>query len=266
MERGADSRGRDRGWERWARATGVLFVVLALIGFFFAPDPPGADASNQEVLEYFNDKEGELRTQAMLFALAAAALLWFIGTFAAVLRRWLTWRWESRAVGDTRRNEDDHQRLPPIIVASGATAVGVYLAGTAAYTALATRAGQEIDESAGRALFELGGALITFVAYPAAVFVYAGALGAMRTRRLPDWLGWVGFVIAAILLIDGIGATVGDSDTFGPSGPIGVISFLSFLLWVLLASGLLAWREWDDRDADTRRRAATGARAERAET
>ena len=250
MDTRTDTGDRERaGWERWAAATGIAFVLLALIGFFLAPDPPGADASNSEVLNYFNDKEGELRAQAMLFALGGAALLWFTGTLAALLRRWLTIRDRDRFAGDRDPDYDDRQRLPSIVVASGATAVALYMAGTAAYTALATRAGQEIDESAGRALFELGGSLITFVSYPAAVFVGAAALGIMRTRRLPDWLGWLGVAVVAVLVIDGIGATVGDSDTFGPSGPIGVIAFLSFLAWVLVASGLLTWRRWEDRDA-----------------
>ena len=234
-----DDRGRD--WERWAAAAGVAFVLLALIGFFLAPDPPGADASNAEVLTYFNDKEGELRTQAALFALGGAVLLWFAGTLAALLRRAMWRGGRSGGTADLGR-WPDNTRLPAIILASAGTAVGLYLAGTAAYTALATRAGQEIDGSAGRALFELGGALITFTSYPAAVYVLAASFGVARTRLLPDWVAWLGYAVAAILIVDGIGATIGDSDTFGPSGAIGVTTFLSFLLWNLAASALLAWR------------------------
>jgi hypothetical protein len=127
-------------------------------------------------------------------------------------------------------------------VASAATAVGIYTAGVAAYTALTARAGEEIDAGAGRALFELGGALLTYTNFPALVFVGAASLAIANTRLLPDWVAWLGAAVAAVLAIDGIGAVVGDSDTFGPSGPIGILAFLSFQLWVLVTSGLLTLR------------------------
>jgi hypothetical protein len=157
------------------------------------------------VLSYFSDKETQLRWQALFFAAGGAALLWFAGTLASLLRRRLD---AARAPAEGWL-DGRGTRWPPIIVASAATAIALYTAGTAAYTALAARAEQEIDASAGRALFELGGSLITYTSFPALVFV---------------------------------GAVVADSDTFGPSGAIGIIAFLSFLAWVLVTSGLLAWR------------------------
>ncbi|HEV3478713.1 MAG TPA: hypothetical protein VG144_04620 [Gaiellaceae bacterium] len=229
-----DERG---GWERVAAATGVLFVVLAFIGFLLAPDPPSPGDSNEQILEYFSDKETQLRWQALFFAAAGAALLWFAGTLASLLRRRLDVdRAATGWLGDAGR------RWPPIVVASAATAVGIYTAGVAAYTALAARAGEEIDAGAGRALFELGGSLLTYTDFPALVFVGAASLAIANTRLLADWVAWLGAAVAAVLAIDGIGAVVGDSDTFGPSGVIGIIAFLSFLVWVLVTSGLLAWR------------------------
>ena len=217
-------------------------MVLALIGFLFAPDPPSPGDTNEQVLTYFSDNETQLRWQALFFAAAGAALLWFAGTIASLLRRRLEIRDDDeRSAGSWLG--DAGARWPSVVVASAATAVGLYTAGVAAYTALAARAGQEIDESAGRALFELGGSLITYTNFPALVFVGAASLGIARTRLLPDWVAWLGAVVVAVLAIDGIGATVADSDTFGPSGAIGIIAFLSFLLWVVVASGLLAWRE-----------------------
>jgi hypothetical protein len=230
-----DERG---GWERVAAGTGVLFVVLAFLGFLFAPDPPSPGDSNEQILEYFSDKETALRWQALFFAAAGAALLWFAGTLASLLRR----RLEDGRRATTGWLGDGGRRWPPIVVASAATAVGIYTAGVAAYTALAARAGEEIDAGAGRALFELGGSLITYTNFPALVFVGAASLAIANTRLLPDWVAWLGAAVVAVLAIDGIGAVVGDSDTFGPSGAIGIISFLSFLLWVLVTSGLLAWR------------------------
>jgi hypothetical protein len=229
-----DERG---GWERVAAATGVLFVLLAFIGFLFAPDPPSPGDSNEQILAYFSDKETQLRWQALFFAVAGAALLWFAGTLASLLRRRL-----DVTRGTTGWLGDAGSRWPPIVVASAATAVGIYTAGVAAYTSLAARAGEEIDAGAGRALFELGGSLITYTNFPALVFVGAASLAIANTRLLDDWVAWLGAVVVAVLAIDGIGAVIADSDTFGPSGALGIIAFLSFLVWVLITSGLLAWR------------------------
>jgi hypothetical protein len=225
------------GWERLAAATGVFFVLLALIGFLFAPDPPSPGDSNDQVLAYFSDKETQLRWQALFFAAGGAALLWFAGTLASLLRRRI-----DAARTTTGWLGDAGARWPAIVIASAATAVGLYTGGVAAYTALAARAGEEIDASAGRALFELGGALITYTNFPALVFVGAASLGIARTRLLADWVAWLGAAVVAVLALDGIGATVADSDTFGPSGAIGIIAFLSFLVWVVVTSGLLTLR------------------------
>jgi hypothetical protein len=229
-----DERG---GWERVAAATGVLFVLLAFIGFLFAPDPPSPGDTNEQILDYFSDKETQLRWQALFFAAAGAALLWFAGTLASLLRRRLD---ANRATAGWLG--DAGSRWPRIVLASAATAVGIYTAGVAAYTALAARAGEEIDAGAGRALFELGGSLITYTNFPALVFVGAASLAIANTRLLPDWVAWLGAVVVAVLAFDGIGAVVADSDSFGPSGAFGIIAFLAFLLWVLVTSGLLAWR------------------------
>lgn len=224
------------GWERVAAATGVFFVLLALIGFLFAPDPPSPGDTNEQILSYFSDKETQLRWQALFFATAGVALLWFAGTLASLLRRRLD------AAPTTGWLGDGGARWPAIVIASAATAVGLYTAGTAAYTALAARAGEEIDAGAGRALFELAGSLITYTNFPALAFVGAASLGIASTRLLDDWVAWLGAAVVGVLAVDGIGATVADSDTFGPSGAVGIIAFLSFLVWVLVASGLLTLR------------------------
>jgi hypothetical protein len=244
---------RDDRWARLAAATGVVFVVLALVGFVLAPNPPGPDASNDEVLSYFSDKENALRWQALLFTLGGAALLWFAGTLAAALRRRL--EAGSDRTADVRTLDDLGVRWPAIMLAAAGTAVALFTAGTASYTALAARAGEEIDASAGRALFELGGSLITYTSFPTFVFVAAASLAVARTRLLPDWLAWLGGAVALVLAIAGAGAVIGDSETFGPSGFFGIIAFLSNLLWILVASGLLTWKAGDlDREGRARAR------------
>ncbi len=64
---------------RCAAATGVFFVVLAVIGFLAQPPPPAADASAAEVLEYVRDHHNALHLIQVIFALA----LFFFIAFAS---------------------------------------------------------------------------------------------------------------------------------------------------------------------------------------
>ena len=82
-----------RDWDRWAAGSGVVYVVLAIIGFFFVPDPPQPSTPNEALLAYFAGKTDELSFQVFFFGLAAISFLWFVGTVAAALVLSQTSRW-----------------------------------------------------------------------------------------------------------------------------------------------------------------------------
>lgn len=74
---------------------------------------------------------------------------------------------------------------------------------------------------------------VAFIAtmLPLSVLMAAVALITLKTRVLPQWLGWLAAVTAPLLLVNGMFL---DAD-FGPA-------FLLFLLWTLLASVVLTVR------------------------
>lgn len=210
----------DRGWaadsprvERMALASGVIFVILALIAFVIAAGPDGG-ATDSEILSYFRDNDAALKWQALLFGLAGAFFLWFGGTLASVVRR---------AEGDPAG------RLPAIIVASVAASVAIYFVGMTAWLTLA-------ETGDGVALFHLGESAFGLSGFPAAAFVLAGSLAILRTRILQEWVGWLGAVLTALLLVDGVVQALGDSSAVQT---LGEITFFAFLVWVFIASGLL---------------------------
>lgn len=217
----------DPRWETRAAATGITFVVLAAIGFLFAPDLPKSDDSNDDVFSYFSDNDTRILLGGFFFALAGVAYLWFFGTLASLLRR---------AEGDPAG------RLPAVIVASAGAGAGVFFVGAAAYSALASSADGNLDAGSGRALFDLGNMAFLLSGVPAATLVAAASLGALRTALLPDWLAWAGVGFFVLAIVDVLGRLAGDSAAFGPGGVIGTIVFAAFLAWTLAASGLLVQR------------------------
>jgi Domain of unknown function (DUF4386) len=223
-----------RDWERWAAGTGVLYVVFAIIGFFFLPDPPQPSTPNEELLVYFEGKTDELFYQVFFFALAAISFLWFVGTLAAALRR----------------AEDGTTGLSEIAVAAGATANAIFIAGMVSWSAMAASADTILDQGVARGLYDVGRFAYTLSGVPAAAFVLAVSFGALRTRFLPAALGWAGLLLVVVLVLDVAAATIGDNDDFGPTGSYGVVTFLLFLAWIFVTSLLLVQR------ASPRRRAA----------
>lgn len=215
-----------REWDRWAAGTGVAYVVLAIAGFFFLPDPPQPSTSNEGLLAYFSTKTEELSFQVFFFALAGISFLWFIGTLASALRR----------------AEDGPSGLAAITVTAGATANAVFLAGMVCWSALAASADTILDQGVARGLYDLGRYAYTLSGVPAAAFVLAVSLGTLRTRFLPTAVGWGGLVLALVLVLDVAGATIGNDDDFGPTGTYGVVTFLLFLAWVFVTSLVLMQR------------------------
>jgi hypothetical protein len=222
-----------RDWDRWAAGTGVAYVVFAIVGFFFVPDPPQPSTSNEGLLAFFAGKTEELSFQVFFFGLAGISFLWFIGTLAAALRR----------------AEDGPTGLAAIAVTAGATANGVFFAGMVCWAALAAGADSILDQGVARGLYDLGRFAYTLSGLPAAAFVLAVSVGALRTRFLPAGVGWAGLLLALVLVLDVAGATIGDDDDFGPTGSYGVITFVLFLAWVFVTSLFLMQRSAPRRGA-----------------
>jgi hypothetical protein len=202
--------------ERLALASGVVFVVLAVVAFVVATGPDGG-ASNDEILAYFSDNATAVKWQALVFGLAGAFFLWFGGTLASVIRR---------AEGDPAG------RLPAVVVAATAASTAIFFVGMASWLTLA-----ETGESV--ALYGLGESAFGLTDFTAAAFVLAASLGVLRTRLVQDWLGWLGMLLTVLLLVDGVVQALGDS---GAVQTLNQIAFFAFLVWVFIASSLLAWQ------------------------
>jgi hypothetical protein len=176
--------------EPWGPIAGLVFVVLFLVGVMLLDIPEG-DASVQEITSFYNDggERAQLIISSYLLVLAGVFFLWFL----ASLRRTLI------------AAEGEPARLTAIAFAGGVVFVGLLMAAACTFMTVAADItfGDEkfVSADAARLLPELGYPLLFIGAMFAAIaMIDAASVVIMRTRVLPTWIGWFGFVAAVALL------------------------------------------------------------------
>jgi len=211
-------------YARYGAATGILFVLLVIVGFAITPNPPAADAAPAEVLGYVTDHANALHAVQLIFAAAGFFFIWFIGTLRDALSR-------------VEVAEGRHA-LANIAWGGGLIAVATLMVGFA-LQATATLHPATNDPDLTRALVDAS-LLVPAVGAPAvAVFFVANGLSILRSGRLPAWLGWLALVTALFNAL-GVGAVYTDHGAFAADGVLGFFAgFLLFLVWTLAASIVL---------------------------
>jgi hypothetical protein len=200
--------------ERWLPLTGVIAVVLWLIGVFvIESEAPEGDASAIEILAYLDDEDTTIFAGAFLFTLGTAFFVWFLGSLRAAFLA----------------AEGQPGRLTAIAFAGGVgkAVFDMGVMGGMAAGPLAADEAESLSPQAAQTLFFLDDAFFIGAEFMALVFMAAAGAVVLTTRALPVWLGWLALVIAIGLLIVPIGW-----------------AFLLFgvPLWVLLASIMLFMR------------------------
>lgn len=203
----------DSRLERLTPLTGVVFVVLLVVGRFVAVGDPGWLGPADEITDWYTDNHTQVTVRSYLGVLAVFFFLWFVGSLRSFLRP---------AEGRTGR-------LSAVAFGGGVAAGALYLASFTMSLTAARRANEPggIGEQAATMLYDLGGFLFSFaVPMALAVLMAAIAIVGFRTAVLPTWLAWVTAVIAVGLL-----------------SPVGWIVHRSvFLAWVLFMSVFLYLR------------------------
>jgi len=206
-----------RNWDRWAAASGVVFVALFVAGFFSTTKPPSLNAANPKWVQFVLGHTKELKISSILFGLAMIAFLWFAGSMASRLR----------AAGETR--------IASTLMAATAAAVAIAGLLVACQAALVRIAADDATQVKGFVdLMQVGGVIFAF---PSCVIVAALALGALRSRLLPTWYGWLSALAAVVVLFGG--GALAQKGFYSPDGAYSVIVTIVFAAWVLVTSGLL---------------------------
>ena len=159
--------------------TGILFLLILIVGFIVAGEPPSADDGATEVTEFYLDNKDSVEFGAVLFALGGAVLIFFTNYLRQLFG----------AAGD--------RTLSATILVGGA----IFAVGAAIDSTISVAAAEDADDidptqvQTLQALWDND-----FVPIALGVFVFVVSLGVsiLNTDVLPRWLGWVALAVAVV--------------------------------------------------------------------
>jgi len=202
---------------RVAPLSGLLAVVLTVVGFLVLGDTPDVDATGREVGSFYDAHQGRTWLCLYLLVLAGALFVFFAAYLARVVR--------------SRPSSGDWLRR--VVMAGGVLIAAGFWTGAAINLALVDLA----DKSSARdATLQALNALsedffIPFVGGMGLLLLGAG-LATVRAAStiLPLWLGWAAVALGVLVFIPWIG----------------FFAFMLSGLWTIVVSVLLARRPHED--------------------
>lgn len=206
---------------RWGGFAGFAFVVIAAIAALLPGLPPRVTASTDEITTYIADGQGRILLAGLLWAVSAALVIWFAAAFAEALR-------------EREERSDVH-----IALMAGAVLVGSAIFMCAVGQAVMAHGVDSRDAALSASTFQGVMVLESMIGLAAAVPLAAAGVGVLRTRMLPDWLGYVALAAA---LISGLAslAIFATSGSYVPGGSfMPYISLVAGGIFVLAASGYM---------------------------
>jgi len=206
-------------WERLAVSTGFISVVLFIAGFFLPGAPLAADSATPKVQDYFVSKKTTLLVAYLCLLIGTAFFIWFVNALRGYMRRY----------------EGGDGRLSNTLYAGGLVAMGVVIVTTALPAAVAYHIAEIGTPSTTQAFFDLANVGAVMTGPPAAVFLTAGSLIALRFKALPMWMAWLGIVGAVVNLVATC-AIFSTSGLFSPTGPLAIVAFALVMVWVVSAA------------------------------
>jgi hypothetical protein len=175
--------------ERFAPLAGtvaVVFFVIPFLLFEVAGDPPGDDATGEEILAYLRDDRASILIGLWMFFLGLVFFLWFLGSLRATFFR------VEGGVG----------QVATIAYSAGVGTV-LLMAATLApelSSVIAVEENENLSPQAAEALWVLDTGFFIGATFFLAVFFAASAAIVLRTGLLPRWFG----IVTAILAVAGL--------------------------------------------------------------
>ena len=206
--------------ERWLPLSGVLYVVLGLVGVALVTDQPDFLPTGEEAAKWFVDDNSAVTGSGILWMLSLIPLLIFLG----ILRN------RMRAV------EGSEDRLSWTASTASVGGVTLVAAATSLQVMGALRADEDGEIAPGLAQLYLDASGILYGAAAPILFgvgvLTTAALALHSGELMPKWMAWVGLAFSIVAFIPPISW---------------VFMFLLFNLWILALS--IMWTVSSD-DAD----------------
>jgi hypothetical protein len=176
-------------WERFAPLSGIVAVVLFVVGFLvfeLVGDSPGSDEPAERYLTYFREDDGSIWGGAWIMLVGIFFFLWFLGSLRSAF---------SRAEGGVGR-------LTSIAYTGGFGAALLFtgVVATQISGAIAADESESLSPEVAQTLWWVGDGFFVSACFFLAALYAASALITLRTRILPFWLG----IVSAILALAGL--------------------------------------------------------------
>ncbi|MET9317504.1 DUF4386 family protein [Kribbella sp. NPDC003505] len=206
---------------RWGGFAGLAFVVLAMLGRFLPGTAPTVDDSDSTISSWLSDHRSMILLSSLMWAAAAGLVIWFAAAFAEAIR-------------ERAERSDVHLAL-----LAGSVLVGGAIFVTAGLTAAAAFGISGRDAGITMALYELSAVMTTMIGIAAALPLAAAGIGVLRTRVMPNWLGYLALLAAVVSFLGALGVFA-DSGTFVAGGTLmTTVPLLLSAVWIVGASGYM---------------------------
>jgi len=206
-------------WERWSRAAGIGFVVAYVAGFIVLGEPPKVNASADDVVSFFDGDRSRVLTALVIFGIAFALLLFFIGAIAEALR------------------EAGQGWFASTTVLTGAAFVALQAAGGAVVGGLSLSVARIGDAGVVTSFNVLASSIDVMAAFPLAFMLLVASVGLVRGRVLPGWFSWFGAIAAIIVLLHGTNWS--RSGFWSATGGYLWLTVGAGIIWAVVTSAML---------------------------
>jgi hypothetical protein len=200
-------------WERWSAVAGVLFVALFAVALALSANT-GDNPS--EVQQWYADSGNRTKEFVawFLYIAAAIAFLSFLGTLRDMLVR----------------AEGGPGTLSALVFGPGLAFTVLLVTGVSLFAAPAALGDEndfKLDPNTAEIFSDAGYFVLVAGGMIASIVVLATSMAALRTGVLPSWLGWVGLIVAVVMLFS-----------------VFFVPLLVFLAWVLAVSLVMVVAAW----------------------
>ncbi len=186
-----------------APLTGLVFIVLIIVGFIVQGEPPEASDDLQDIVDFYKDDKDSIEAGVFILALGTVFFVFFANYLRTVFR--------------------ESSLSATILVGAAIFAVAGGIDGT---ILIATaEAADDIEPASVQTLQALWDNDFVPFAIGITVFLVSVGLSILRTAVFPKWLGWVVLVLALVSVT-----------------PVGFIAFPGSGLLVLVLSIWLTLR------------------------
>jgi len=186
--------------------TGVIFALLVVAAIFTGEESPGTNEPAAKITAYYAKNSSQVKTSALLFALAFL----FVVMFAAALRSYL------------RRTPAAEGLSAMVLAGAVLMAAGVFV-GSGVEFGLANEIHHLGPEAVQTLNFITEEVAFLPVVGGAFLFAIGSGLAILRGAQLPRWLGWVAIVLAIAVLVP----------------PAAFPALLGFAIWSVIVSILI---------------------------